>query len=69
MNSISYYKQMLYIRLFQEKLVEFVNRRFIKIPLHLSIGQEAIGVGICSILEKEDHMYGNHRSIVHYLSK
>jgi pyruvate dehydrogenase E1 component alpha subunit len=68
-NLVDLYKQMVYIRLFQNKLIDFVNKWFIKIPMHLSIGQEAISVWISSLLEKKDHMYWNHRSIIHYLAK
>ena len=38
-------------------------------PVHLSIGQEAIAVGISTLLSKKDQVVSNHRSHAHYLSK
>ena len=37
--------------------------------LHLSIGQEASAVGVCSALTNQDLVFGNHRSHHHYLAK
>ena len=38
-------------------------------PVHLSIGQEAIAVGICQNLKKNDKIVTAHRSHAHYLAK
>ncbi|MEO5365745.1 MAG: thiamine pyrophosphate-dependent dehydrogenase E1 component subunit alpha, partial [Magnetococcus sp. WYHC-3] len=38
-------------------------------PVHLSIGQESIAVGACSVLESRDIIFSNHRSHAHYLAK
>ena len=38
-------------------------------PVHLSIGQEAIAVGICQNLKKKDQIVTAHRSHAHYLAK
>ncbi len=38
-------------------------------PTHLSIGQEAIAVGVCAHLEREDYAISAHRSHAHYLAK
>jgi len=38
-------------------------------PVHLSIGQEAIAVGVCTNLSREDYVLSNHRSHGHYLAK
>ena len=38
-------------------------------PVHLSIGQEAIPVGICDNLCNEDQIVSAHRSHAHYLAK
>ena len=37
-------------------------------PVHLSVGQEAISVGISNNLKKTDSVFGNHRSHSHLLS-
>ena len=38
-------------------------------PIHLSVGQEAIAVGICDNLKDRDQIVGNHRCHAHYLAK
>ncbi len=38
-------------------------------PVHLSIGQEAIAVGVCKAALHTDYVLGNHRSHAHYLAK
>ena len=38
-------------------------------PVHLSIGQESIAVGICGNLQKSDEVVTAHRSHAHYLAK
>jgi len=40
-----------------------------KTPIHLCIGQEAVAVGVCSALNKDDYISSNHRSHGHYLAK
>jgi len=62
------FKRMKLIRRTEEILGENVENGNIKCPCHLSIGQEAIPVGISKFLSKEDFVFGNHRSHGHYLS-
>jgi len=38
-------------------------------PVHLSIGQEAIAVGVCHALERSDYAISTHRTHAHYLAK
>lgn len=38
-------------------------------PIHLYNGQEAVAVGVCSNLRKNDVIFSNHRSHGHYLAK
>lgn len=40
-----------------------------KTPIHSSIGQEAVAVGVCHQLGQEDLIFTNHRSHAHYLAK
>ena len=37
--------------------------------MHLCIGQEAVPIGVCSILTKSDMVFGNHRAHGYYLAK
>lgn len=63
------YKRMLRIRLLEESLVEHIVKGEIKTPCHLYSGEEAVAVGICANLNKNDAILGNHRSHGHYLAK
>lgn len=63
------YKSMLRIRLCEESLVNPIISGKIKTPVHLYSGEEAIASGLCSVLTKEDYIFGNHRSHGHYLAK
>jgi len=63
------YYEMLRIRLVEEKIVELYPEQEMRCPVHLSIGQEAVAVGVCSALKDEDYALSTHRSHAHYLAK
>jgi pyruvate dehydrogenase E1 component alpha subunit len=63
------YSQLLRIRKIEEVIAERYSEWQMRCPVHLSIGQEAIPVGISMHLSKEDHVYSNHRSHGHYFAK
>jgi pyruvate dehydrogenase E1 component alpha subunit len=57
------------IRAFEEKVSELYAAREIVGLLHLGIGQEAVAVGSCSALRKDDYVFGGHRSHGHAIAK
>ena len=61
--------QMLRIRILEEKIAELYSEQEMRCPVHLSIGQEAIGAGVCANLTPKDYVLSNHRSHAHYLAK
>lgn len=63
------WREMLRIRRFEERAAELVEAGEIKTPCHLYIGQEAVAVGVCRALRREDYVWGGHRSHGHYLAK
>lgn len=63
------YYEMLRIRRLQERIETSYIEDQMQTPVHLSIGQEAISVGVCSVLEKADYISSNHRGHAHYLAK
>lgn len=65
----SMYQTMLRIRIFEESAADLVTAGEITTPCHLYIGQEAIATGVCAALQKEDYVWGGHRSHGHYLAK
>ena len=63
------YKKMKRIRILEEKINEEFKKQQMRTPLHSYIGQEAIAVGVCNNLTKEDTVYSNHRGHGHYIAK
>ena len=62
------YYLFLLIRKSEEKIIELYETDKIKSPVHLSIGQEAIAVGVSLALNKEDIIFSNYRGHAHYLA-
>ncbi len=60
---------MLRIRLIEEEIAKRYPEEEMRLPVHLSIGQEACAVGICEFLTKDDQMVSSHRGHAHYLAK
>jgi len=63
------YYDMLRIRRIEEAIAERYHEQKMRCPVHLCIGQEAIAVGVCANLTKEDYVMSTHRSHGHYLAK
>ena len=60
---------MLRIRMAEEAIVDLYPEQEIRCPVHLSIGQEAAAVGVCSVLDRTDWVFSGHRNHAHYLAK
>jgi TPP-dependent pyruvate/acetoin dehydrogenase alpha subunit len=71
MNSTSQelYFSMLRIRMVEEKISELYSEQEMRCPVHLSIGQEAVAVGVCEHLDRDDIVMSAHRAHAHYLAK
>ena len=61
--------QLFYVRQVEEFISGIYKESTFRCPVHLSIGQEAIAVGVCSNLKREDKVISTHRSHAHYLAK
>lgn len=61
--------EMLRIRKIEESFAEKYPQQEMRCPMHLSIGQEAPAVGVCSALLKSDCIMSSHRAHAHYLAK
>ena len=68
-SKIKLYKDIYRIREVENKISSIYHEQEMRCPVHLSIGQEAIPVGICSNLMKSDQILSAHRSHAHYLAK
>ena len=58
---LSYYREMMLIRRFEEKSGEMYTKAKIGGYCHLNLGEEATVVGFCSGLESDDYVYTNYR--------
>ena len=63
------YRNMLRIRRFEERLAEESARGNIPGLLHLYVGEEAVAVGACSALRKDDYITSTHRGHGHCIAK
>jgi acetoin:2,6-dichlorophenolindophenol oxidoreductase subunit alpha len=63
------YRQMVRIRLFEEQVNELYTRALMPGLAHLYIGEEAVAVGICEALGREDYVTSTHRGHGHCLAK
>ncbi len=63
------YKKMFLIRTTEQELAALYMKDKIMSFVHFYVGQEAVAVGVCEALQKNDKVLGNHRSHGHYLAK
>ena len=68
-NKIEFYRQMLRIRLFEERVNKLFAAGHLYGTTHLYIGQEAVAVGVCSALKVDDQVSSTHRGHGHFLAK
>lgn len=66
---LNLYRQMLTIREFEEQVQDLYFRTLIGGIAHLSIGQEAVAVGVCATLRRDDYITSTHRGHGHCLAK
>ena len=64
-----FYRELLRIRLVEERIAQEYSTDKIKSPIHLSIGQESVSVGVCQALLENDVVFGTYRSHALYLAK
>jgi len=63
------YRKMLEIRQFEEKVYELYGQNLVPGTIHLYVGQEAVAVGVCTNLRKEDYVVSAHRGHGHCIAK
>jgi len=67
--NIELYRKMYLIRKSEEKICELYSEDEMKTPMHMSMGSEAINVGVCQALSETDQVFGTYRSHALYLAK
>ncbi len=60
---------MLKIRRVEEQVVSVYGQKQMRTPTHLSIGQEAVAVGVCGALKKNDQVFASHRCHAAFLAR
>jgi len=63
------YRSLYRIRRVEEEIARVYPTDKIKSPVHLSIGQEAVSVGVCAALQPRDVVYGTYRGHALYLAR
>lgn len=63
------YRSLYRIRRVEEEVARVYATDKIKSPVHLSIGQEAVSVGVCDVLRPDDVVFGTYRGHAMYLAK
>jgi acetoin:2,6-dichlorophenolindophenol oxidoreductase subunit alpha len=63
------YRRMQMIRLFEEQVNELYTRALMPGLAHLYVGEEAVAVGICEALNKNDYITSTHRGHGHCVAK
>jgi len=67
--TLTLYRQMVQIRRFEEELFRLFLERPMPGSMHQYIGQEAVAVGVCAHLSKEDYVTSTHRGHGHCIAK
>jgi TPP-dependent pyruvate/acetoin dehydrogenase alpha subunit len=63
------YHSMLLIRRVEEHICDVYASDAIKSPVHLSIGQESVAVGLCDVLRKDDMVSNTYRCHATHIAK
>src|SRR5580765_5356979 len=63
------YRQIIAIRRFEERVNDLYTRALMPGLAHLYIGEEAVAVGVCEALRKDDYITSTHRGHGHCLAK
>src|SRR4051812_41319687 len=63
------YRSLYLIRRAEEEVARIYPSDKIKSPVHLSIGQESVAVGVCDTLKADDVVSGTYRGHATYLAK
>mgnify|MGYP005813056229 CR=1 FL=1 len=67
--ALQMYRQMVAIRLFEEHVNNLYMRALMPGLAHLYTGEEAVAVGVCEALRKDDYITSTHRGHGHCLAK
>ncbi|MFC1789595.1 thiamine pyrophosphate-dependent dehydrogenase E1 component subunit alpha [Patescibacteria group bacterium] len=67
--NLEFYKKLYLIRKAEKEIQKYYHEDEMKTPMHMSMGEEGIVVGICQALGKNSQVFGTYRSHALYLAK
>jgi len=67
--NLEFYKKLYLIRRAEVGIQKYYFEDEMKTPMHMSMGEEALVVGVCQALKDEDQVLGTYRSHALYLAK
>lgn len=67
--NLELYKKLYLIRKVEGEICKYYHENEMKTPMHTSLGEEGIVVGVCYALKPNDQVFGTHRSHALYLAK
>lgn len=67
--SLDLYRKMYRIRRAEELIIKHYHEDDMKTPMHMSMGQEAVAVGVCHALGPQGQIFGFYRSHAVFLAK
>lgn len=67
--ALNLFRQMVLIRSFEDRLLQYFLQGMLPGTLHQYQGQEAVAVGVCSALRREDLIFSTHRPVGHAVAK
>jgi pyruvate dehydrogenase E1 component alpha subunit len=66
---VEMFREMLKIRFFEEKVFELYAQNLVPGTIHLYAGEEAVAVGVCNALRRDDYITSTHRGHGHCIAK
>jgi pyruvate dehydrogenase E1 component alpha subunit len=66
---IEMFRKMVEIRFFEEKVFDLYAQNLVPGTIHLYAGEEAIAVGVCTALKRDDYITSTHRGHGHCIAK
>jgi pyruvate dehydrogenase E1 component alpha subunit len=63
------FRKMVEIRFFEERVFDLYAQNLVPGTIHLYAGEEAVAVGVCAALERDDYITSTHRGHGHCIAK
>lgn len=68
-HSLTLYSRLYLIRRAEQKIIKLYPENEMKTPMHMSMGQEAVSVGVCAALGEKGQIFSSYRSHAAFLAR